>query len=46
MNAIKFIKFKKDCQTEDNLKIMRKIQERLKNVDMFKVMYHDYEPFV
>jgi hypothetical protein len=25
---------------------MKQIQERLQQVDMFKIMYHDYEPFV
>ncbi len=26
--------------------MMKRIQEKLKNIDMFKIMYHDYEPFV
>lgn len=26
--------------------MIKKIQEKLKNIDMFKIMYHDYEPFV
>ena len=26
--------------------MMKKIKERLKNLDMFKIMYHDYQPFV
>jgi len=46
MNAIRFLKFKKGCQNEKNINMMKRIQERLKNIDIFKIMYHDYEPFV
>jgi len=46
MNAIRFLKFKKSCQNEKNMDMMKRIQERLKNIDIFKIMYHDYEPFV
>lgn len=42
MNAIKFIKFKKQCQSQNNFDMMKRIKERLKNIDMFKIMYHDY----
>lgn len=26
--------------------MIKKLQEKLKNIEMFKIMYHDYEPFV
>lgn len=46
MNAIRFIKFKRHCQDKKSIEMMRRIQERVKAIDMFKIMYHDYEPFV
>jgi len=26
--------------------MMKSLQEKLKDINMFKIMYHDYEPFV
>ena len=45
-NSLKYLHLKPKCQTEENNQIVNNLRVRIKDIDMFKVMYYDYEPYV
>ena len=40
------MKLKEGCRDEENMRLVRKLQRTLEGLDMFNIMYNDYEPFV
>lgn len=47
-DAIKFMKLKDkpECRDSKYLGFVTKLRERIEKIDMFRVMYHEYEGFV
>lgn len=45
-DVFRYLKFQEKCKTEKYLEIARELNHRLEKLDMFKIMYHNYSPFV
>lgn len=45
-NVLKYLHLKPKCQSPENNEILRSLQKRIKDIDMFKIMYYEYEPYV
>jgi hypothetical protein len=45
-NALKYMSFKEKCMTDMHKSILKEVHGRLKNIDMFKIMYHEFNPWV
>lgn len=45
-NVLKKLILKESCLTEENRQRIRRLADRIRDVDMFRIMYDNYEPYV
>lgn len=45
-SALKHLKLKEKCKDEHSLRLVSNLRKALDGLDMFKIMYGDYTPFV
>ena len=40
--ALKYIKLKDKCRNEKHLELTSKLTKTIENIDLYRIMYHDY----
>lgn len=40
------MKFKDSCKDEEHLAMAKNLHDRIGDMDLYRLMYHDYEPYV
>lgn len=43
---LKNMKLKQKCQSDENKARVKRLTSRLQDIDMFRLMYENYEPYV
>ena len=44
--AFKYLKFKDKCRDENHLEMAKNLEMKIGDMDLYRLMYHDYEPYV
>ena len=44
--AFKYLKWKDKCKDEEHAAYSKELQSKIGDINLYKLMYHDYEPYV